>query len=466
MLKQLLIIFSITLTLTAFGQTTFEYRLESTINHWPRNIVEQDEEFIINIWQERTSTLLIKIDNNGVLIDSVGFYNPEGICILGNLINADSNYIIGLGTYTLDTLEYLWFVKLNSDLSIIEEKFHYIKDYKGYEVPAIINKDGNIIMATTIEMAFLDFKSCVIELDQNGEIVLYKEYESPGMLQNFYDILEDTINDLYKIFALRTFERSMSIINLDSKFNIDNQSYVWDWEEQNSAKWISQNRYILSAKYQISSTCDMKIIKLTDADEEIGSIVIGEEDMFENPGITKNMDFINPNEIYFAGMKGYTWPEPYLTFPNWLMLCKLDSSLNVEWQRTYGGDANYSLYTVLATSDGGFIMSAGRYDHNIQDEELDVFILKVDSDGLITGLSEATLDNEQAVVFPNPASDCINFKTSLDINNIEIYSLLGQFVMNVKEVHNSINISFLDNGVYFLKIHTTDGVFTQKLVKH
>ena len=82
---------------------------------------------------------------------------------------------------------------------------------------------------------------------------------------------------------------------------------MWDWGELNSAKWVSQNRYILTAKYSINARCDMKIIKASSADEEIDSHVLGEENMFEYPGVVRNMDFINPDEIFYAGMKGGRW---------------------------------------------------------------------------------------------------------------------------------------------------------------
>ena len=202
MLNLIKTIFIIILAIPTFGQTSFEYLLNDDIDQLPWSIIELEDEYIINVWQDRTSTLIIKIDNNGFLIDSIGFYNPNGTCILGNLINTDDNHIIGLGTYTIDTLDYLWFIKLDSDLSIIEEKLHYIKDFYGYNLPVIINQDGNIILATTIEKAELDFKSCVCELDQNGELLMFLEFESPGMLQVIYEIIEDTNNNLYKLFAL------------------------------------------------------------------------------------------------------------------------------------------------------------------------------------------------------------------------------------------------------------------------
>ena len=58
-------------------------------------------------------------------------------------------------------------------------------------------------------------------------------------------------------------------------------------------------------------------------------------------------------------------------------------------------------------------------------------------------------------VFPNPAKDTVTIKTDLTINTVEVINMLGQRV-NMFEgnsiTNNTINISNLDNGFYFLNI--------------
>ncbi|MDD4528969.1 MAG: T9SS type A sorting domain-containing protein, partial [Bacteroidales bacterium] len=72
-------------------------------------------------------------------------------------------------------------------------------------------------------------------------------------------------------------------------------------------------------------------------------------------------------------------------------------------------------------------------------------------------------------IFPNPASNqvYINLKNyNKETFKLDIYNQLG---MNVKtiminQMSNRINVSELSNGIYFLKIETTNGVSCKKLI--
>ena len=69
--------------------------------------------------------------------------------------------------------------------------------------------------------------------------------------------------------------------------------------------------------------------------------------------------------------------------------------------------------------------------------------------------------------FPNPTQDSWNIKTTQNINNIEVYDMLGKRVMVLKpEVQEiSVNASELNSGLYFAKITTPSGTSSIKLIK-
>ncbi len=70
-------------------------------------------------------------------------------------------------------------------------------------------------------------------------------------------------------------------------------------------------------------------------------------------------------------------------------------------------------------------------------------------------------------VFPNPASDYIQLNI-LQHNNriIKIYTLEGSLVKEFSNAGNSYNISFLDKGIYMLKIESGNEIENIKLVKN
>lgn len=71
------------------------------------------------------------------------------------------------------------------------------------------------------------------------------------------------------------------------------------------------------------------------------------------------------------------------------------------------------------------------------------------------------------VLYPNPASDAV--KISLDINvfnSVQVVDLAGNTVLhtNIDKNITSLNVSHLQNGVYFVRAIGTGGIQTQKLV--
>jgi len=82
---------------------------------------------------------------------------------------------------------------------------------------------------------------------------------------------------------------------------------------------------------------------------------------------------------------------------------------------------------------------------------------------LAAGINE---NNEShSVIYPNPATNVLNILSEKEIRNIEIYNVEGQLVKFISDNVNSIGISDLNNGVYFVKIHTENGTATHKFIK-
>ena len=59
----------------------------------------------------------------------------------------------------------------------------------------------------------------------------------------------------------------------------------------------------------------------------------------------------------------------------------------------------------------------------------------------------------------------IQAKQGLTINSIEIYNQLGQIVIATTNALNTIDVSNLASGTYFVKINTEKGSANAKFVK-
>jgi hypothetical protein len=83
--------------------------------------------------------------------------------------------------------------------------------------------------------------------------------------------------------------------------------------------------------------------------------------------------------------------------------------------------------------------------------------------------SLASIDEPQGLsvsVYPNPANDLINIKSTLSEGSITIFDMTGKLLINqqISGAMNSINTSELKNGIYNLIISNGEKTLSQKLI--
>jgi len=83
--------------------------------------------------------------------------------------------------------------------------------------------------------------------------------------------------------------------------------------------------------------------------------------------------------------------------------------------------------------------------------------------GAVTGMSE--LNDNQLMIYPNPAHDFVTIKTNNDIQSVKVLNYTGQVVLNTKTNGNEVNIntSDLKAGIYFIQIETKTNKFTRSI---
>ena len=82
-------------------------------------------------------------------------------------------------------------------------------------------------------------------------------------------------------------------------------------------------------------------------------------------------------------------------------------------------------------------------------------------------LSAESLEKQGISMYPNPASNQFNIKSLNTIDNITLYSMLGQKVLNVspKSHVSKLDISSLKTGLYVVEISSNGKKLTSRLVK-
>ncbi len=87
----------------------------------------------------------------------------------------------------------------------------------------------------------------------------------------------------------------------------------------------------------------------------------------------------------------------------------------------------------------------------------------LDAVGVIHDTSNTVIEN--LLIYPNPVGDFLNFRTAITpIKKVLIFSIQGKLLIDTNVVNN-IDVRFLTNGVYILKVYTENQVFTKCFVK-
>ena len=84
------------------------------------------------------------------------------------------------------------------------------------------------------------------------------------------------------------------------------------------------------------------------------------------------------------------------------------------------------------------------------------------------GNSDAVIETSIAAIsiYPNPTNGMLNIASDNDIDAIEIYSALGEMVVNRRLASGraSIDMNNLPNGMYFVRVFTASGIETVKVI--
>ena len=194
---------------------------------------------------------------------------------------------------------------------------------------------------------------------------------------------------------------------------------------------------------------------------------VNAKDTTDFPAFYGALDYVNKDTIFIGGMKNLQWGNIYFgQIPSWFRLVQTDSMLKIRWEHFYGGDACYNLVKIVATSDGGCIMAGTRFDYVNHPNLLkrDIYILKVNSEGLLTTTGGKPLPLvHNAIVYPNPGNGQLRVRVAVQYKQ----SLFRLFDINGKEVLQQriegktalFNTAFLPKGTYVYKITGDKGLY-------
>jgi hypothetical protein len=452
------------------AQSDFIYQYSTPYDEIPTSIIETaDHGFIISAGigtnGAEYQTLFIRLDKNGDTLLTKKINSPEGNCGINKLIKLENGTYIGIGV-KIDSLDRqkLWLLNFSESLIIINDTSYYFALESLFNCSGFIDHSSNLMV---YGYGFINSTSAphpfVFRVSQNLDSLQFKYYNEPTT-QLVYSMLEKPDISGYLLMItgqyLANTNSHSQILSIDYSLNVNQtDSIPGQLAFYLDSKFLNTDKLLITGKrtYQNSNsrTDKLGILKLDSSFQMQNEYYLGPLDTISYPGYYSNLDFVDSNKIFFAGTANQSIYTSFPTIQSYILVGRFDSSLQLTWKNYYGGDQYYGVCCLAAVSDGGLIIGATSYNYLYQNHERDIYILKVDSNGIITGLNDlGYFKNRRVTIYPNPGQNMINIETQSKNPIFSLFDLTGREI-----IHQSIDIKqkiiytgSLSKGIYLYQV--------------
>lgn len=188
-------------------------------------------------------------------------------------------------------------------------------------------------------------------------------------------------------------------------------------------------------------------------------------------GFEKNIDIETHNVVTFAVPGPYRWVRTYNE------RCKIKTAI-CDKNTCYLESTDSADFVVVANESFDMICHFYPYDSCCPEgATVSLYVYKVDDPAVnstatyildlwCASLSVTSNTESNFVVAPNPAQNNIQLlNTPNDIQSITIVNILGETVIESNDVVNSVDISSLISGIYWVALKSEGVTYTQRFVK-
>ncbi len=450
----------------------------------------------VNDWDiPQWKSKILKLSGNGDFCEEMVLEATDTTMCLGQMFASRHNPKIFVGFALCNHLTEaptLMTIQFDEDLNVIHRKVVAMPSFgdRVSDIKFLSLENEYIAAATYREMLGIDF--VLYKISENGDILQFAtcEADSLSYISNLFNIHNRPDCFGMYICATNSSNASTGVILFDETLQIYKRTFYGSWitEEYGNHQCLSYLQGyngmctpIPDGNYLISSRINESLIVQPFEDDQSAIFVkadtnfmlmpnrqvIGHlNDTMEQPAYFKSVGCTS-DAIYQCSLQN-VYPElwPWQHSGLNLVVTKTDFELNIIWQKRLLTDGNvYSPYNLIATSDGGCLITGTRFDQNT-DRHLDVFALKLDAEGLCSTFELETVD--AVSVYPNPTFGRFTISAD-DLKCVEVYNAVGQIVAKRQSENKtdiSIDLNGLPAGIYSVKVSDMFGkTSVRKVVK-
>ena len=463
----------------AYTQENFEKTIISNMDKGIYDLIELDENYLMVGRKKNSETdvynaNLIVLSNDGEVHQDTSYTsNITEASIFFNIHHFLGNiYILGTHFNLESESSKLWFLKLNEDFSINNQTLLNLPEGQWFSYfNSIIDSDNNFVIAGYTneprETGGYKFIPALYKIDQNGDSVNSNFMVNSNRNRMIFDTHESRDSNFYFAYGSRfdnipggeqiKFTKEFDSIAVNTCAN-----RIFDFY---SPVFLTDTSIVFYGHGNSNNGAEDEVA-VSIAKDNMESLYYDhftrDENLKEHPLMMNGID-INDNYIYVGGLSNWNQTNPfYSSYPSWFHMVKYDYELNRVWEKYFGGDAYYFPYSLKATSDGGCIVVGNRYDGEIQYVR-DIYVIKVDSNGLITWTQSLNPQEYEVAVFPNPGKNYLQIRTGTYPTKLQIFNIKGQMVLEeeIRQNTTTIQTQSLSTGTYVWQL-LKDGEVVEK----
>ncbi|MFM9052344.1 MAG: T9SS type A sorting domain-containing protein [Bacteroidota bacterium] len=471
---RLFFLIGILLPLTVHSQITFEKNIGSGSYEDALGAVQTADGGFIVCGRGVDSTgrydiLLLKTDSLGDSLWTKEWGGPSSDFSASIKSTADGGFVLAATTYSFSsqpgTNSDWWIFRFDSNGDTVWTRIiNNIGNDRMYD--AIETSDGSILACGWISSGGYA-RGTIRKLSSTGSLLHTYSLGSGG--NSYAQSVVELPNGNYMLVG-STFQTTFGacLIELDTALNVAS-SHFYDLpstgEVAQKLERLPQGGYMLTAKTgYVINRFDIWLLRLNDQFDTLWTRILPQRPLLIN-------DSDEPYGFTAVADSGYLLcGQKLLGTSLRAIVYRLDTSGAIMWSQGYGGAPNDDnrFWWPISLADGGFLL-AGKYSDPAT-FDANVYLVRTDAYGQQSFQTYVQTTNESGIlVYPNPASDRLNWSFSIStpaIRSLELFTSEGRSVFRRDGISSNgfIDISNLPCGIYHCVMEDAGKRFSKRLL--
>lgn len=396
--------------------------------------------------------LILRISPKGDTLSRVVTI-PDTSLQLYQLVQQDNGYMI-VGAIGLNDQRYnedhILLLKIDTALNTIwRKKYRLPEPYKSFSHTVVLPEaNGDFVIAGHVRDQNHVPSAMLCRFTAEGDSLTSRVFPHTQDGGEVNDLCYNADSSQYWLFGPAWSGSSpIQRVELDTNFTINRIDLLpFKISEHISTNWLGDGSlFCVGHQMREYTKDDFDEILLTKLDTSLNILqeaLSGTRDTNDYPAWCNALDFVQNDKIFYTGThnKGMTlWAQ----HPSWIVAGCTDSNISSLNEVYYGGDAYYNTSSVIATRDGGCLVTASRYDYQLPEfHARDIIAIKFSPEEFV-GIQHSNQKHAltTAIVYPNPGTNELNIRTTLKDARFTLFDQAGKVVLNEPIYSKTTNLS-------------------------